>query len=102
MSQRHIPKADDIRKKLAKIAEDDKLVKTFTERKGSLDRCFEKFLRKSSNNHLYKVLNKFRTTILDPEIKKELLEMPADHREKCKFELDKIWNGINRLLKKIE
>jgi DNA-binding transcriptional MerR regulator len=97
-----IPKADDIRKKLAKIVTDDKLTKTFSEKKGSLDRCFEKYLRKGANNHLYKILNKFRTTILDPEIKSELLEMPEDHLKRCKFELDKIWTGIHRLLKKIE
>lgn len=98
-----IPKAEDIRDKLTRIAAaGDRLVQSFIDRPDSLDAIYEKAMERSENTALYRTLNKFRVKIGDLDTKKSILAMGVRNRQKCKFELTRIRNTANRLLKTIE
>lgn len=95
-----IPKAIDVRDKVAKIAEaGGKAFKKFIEEKASLDDCYELSLLKGVSNVLYKHLYRFRSEISQPDIRKDLKKMPKEHLDKCEYELKRIKAGIDKLLK---
>lgn len=94
-----IPKAIDVREKVAKIAEvGGKTFKKFLEGSKSLDECHEIALSRGVDNTLYKHLNRFRVEISDPDTRKEMKNMQKNQLDKCRFELRKIKTGVDRLL----
>jgi hypothetical protein len=98
-----IAKAVDVRVKVAKIAKagGTPLV-DFIEKKGSIDKCFERAVAKGVNNVLYGRLKKFREMIADPDVRSDLNEMSVDHTRKCMFELKRIRSAAERLIKEFE
>lgn len=97
-----IPKAEDIRDKFTKIAGvGGKILQTFIEKPKSFDTCYEKAIEQSEDTALYRILNKFRVKIGDLDTKKSLHIMSEGRRQKCKFELKKIKQSVDRLLKTV-
>ncbi len=93
-----IPKASDVRDKVSKIAaaKGDTL-KRFINTDMSLEDCYELAIHRGVTNVIYNRLRKFRENITDPELKKELLKMPNVQKNKCKYEIKKIKQAIDKI-----
>lgn len=93
-----IPRAVDVRDKVAKICEvGKKPLKKFLKEGSDLDDCLEIAVARGVDNHLFKTLMKFRGTICDPDTKNDLKKMPAEQLDKCKYELKKIKVAVDKL-----
>lgn len=98
-----IAKAVDIRDKVIKIATvGGKTLKSFIKKKDSLDQCYDRAISRGADNTLYKRLHKFRQSIVEPDVINDLHYMPDNQRKKCEFELTKIRNTADKLLKKLK
>ena len=95
-----IPKAEDIRDKLTKIADiGGRLLEAFIEKPKSLETCYHKATEISDDVNLYRTLNKFRIKIGDLDTKRALVNMREVRQKKCVFELKKIKQSTDKLLK---
>jgi len=98
-----IPKAQDVREKLTKIAAvSGKVLKAFVAGEGNFENCYDRAIARGADNAWYKRLNKFREQLADPDLKDVFLTMSEAHRKKCVFEIKKIKNILDRLLPKVE
>lgn len=98
-----IAKAVEMRDKVDKIARvGGKTLTTFMQKNKSLDTCYERAIARGVDNVFYNQLHKFRQVISDQEITKKFLEMPPAQQKKCEFEMRKIHNSVERILKKIK
>jgi len=73
----------------------------FIDKPKSLNVCYEKAVEQSEDTALYRTLYKFRTKIGDLDTKKSLKKMSEGRRNKCRFELKKIKQSVDRLLKTV-
>ena len=95
-----IRRAEDIRDKLTKVAgAGGRVLQSFIDKPGALDSCYEKAVEGAEKTALYRTLNKFRVKIGDLDTGRSLQEMSHTNRKKCRFELTKIRNSANRLLR---
>jgi len=95
-----IPKAVDVRDKVVKIAEaGGKALTKFLLGEKSLEEAYEAARSRGVDNALYKHMVRFRKEIGDPDTRQELKRMPKVQLDKCRYELGKIKNAIERLLK---
>lgn len=95
-----IKRAEDIRDKVTKIAAvKGKILDTFIHKPKSLDECYEKAIEKSEDSALYRRLNKFRVKIGDLDTKRIIKNISIRNRKKCLYELNKIKQTVNSLLK---
>ena len=95
-----IPRAEDIRDKVTKIAgAGGQILETFIQKPKSLEKCYEKALEQSEDTALYRTLNKFRIKVGDLDTRKSLQKMSESRLKRCKFELKKIKQSVERLLK---
>lgn len=98
-----IPRAVDVREKVKSIARaGGKVVKRFIEKKDTLDDCYERAIVRGAKNPWPKRFNDFRMRLIEPDTLVALREMTEGHRKRCVYELKKIHNAIELLLKKIE
>ncbi len=96
-----IPRAEDIRDKLTKIAGvGGQTLLTFIDKPKSLDDCYEKALEQTEDSALCVVLNKFRVKVGDLDTIKLLDKMSKERRKRCKFELKKIKASVDALLQR--
>lgn len=95
-----IKRAEDIRDKITKIAAaGGKIIETYLDNPKSLEKCYEKAIEKSVDSTLYRKLNHFRIQIGDLDTKKVLQNMSVRNRKRCIFELNKIKQSVNSLIK---
>jgi hypothetical protein len=94
-----IAKAADVRDKLSRVCSADKgrTVRRFVSQTHTLDKCYEDAIAGGADNAFYQRLRKFKEQITNPEVKKEILDMPTEIRNKCKFELGKIYKRAKEL-----
>lgn len=98
-----IPRAQDVREKVTKIAAvGGKVLKAFVAGEGSFENCYDRAIARGVDNAWYKRLNKFREQLADPDLKDVFLTMSESHRKKCVFEIKKIKNILDKLLPKVE
>ena len=102
-----IAAAIDVRNKLEPITritgvKGDKLLKKFINGDYSLDECFEKAEASGVTSTLFQRLTRFRTQVSTPDKKKELKQMTGEKKQKCKYELKKIKESVEKLLANIE
>ena len=94
-----IPKAEDVRDKLTKIAAAGWVVTdTFIKTKNSFERCYEKAVEQNPTIATYNFLYKFRVRLGEPETKQELKRMNSRQHEKCTYELVQIRTRVDKLL----
>lgn len=94
-----ITKAADIRDKLSRVCacEKGKTIKCFISGERSLEQCHEDAVAGGANNALYQRLWRFRTQIKAPDVRTEIERMPTELRNKCKYELEKIYKRTKEL-----
>ena len=98
-----IQKATDVRDKLTKvIAAKGNVLKRFLNNKHSLEDCYELVVHRGLTNIIYNKLKRFREHITDFETQKEIVKMPNVHKNKCKYEIKKIKQTIDKLYRKLE
>ncbi len=99
-----IRKAEDIRDKLPAVAETGgKTLKSFITERVSLGDSYERAVALGSKNVILNKLKKFRKDLADQEvIRKELKTMGGEQLKRCRFELKKILQIIERLYKKVD
>ena len=98
-----IPRAVDVREKVTAIVRArGKVLKKFMEKEGTLEECYEGAIVHGAKNPWPKRFKDFKMHLVDPDTVAALREMTEDHRKRCLYELRKINNAIQRLLKKIE
>ena len=94
-----IAKADDIRKKVHKIAKaGGKTLKKFLSTAKSLEDCFEKAEARGVSNVLLQRMHRFREVIVDPDVKADLLAMPENQQKKCIYEMKRIRTAVDKWL----
>jgi len=97
-----IPRAVDVREKVRVIARaGGKVLKRFIEEEGTLDDCYERAVVRGAKNPWPKRFQDFRMHLVDPDTLNALQDMTLEHRKRCVFELKKIKNAAQSLLKKI-
>jgi hypothetical protein len=94
--------AMNIRTKLESIAKvkgqkGQKLMITLADGKKTFEECFAEAEKSGYTNNLYQILNKFRTKIADPSIKRELKRIDKKQQDRCGFELKKIEEAIKKM-----
>lgn len=95
-----IPRAEDVRDKLTRIAGvGGKIFQDFITKKRSFERCYEKAVEQTENDALYLSFRKFRIRVGDLDTKRELQKMNERRLSKCKYELKKIRKSADNLLK---
>lgn len=95
-----IPRAMDIREKLAKIAsKSGKVLKDVALGKRDFDDSYERAVEGGAESACYQRLKKFRLWVVEDERREELKEMPEQLWKHCEFELKKIRPAVERLLK---
>ncbi len=95
-----IAKADDVRKKVQKIAKaGGKTLTKFLQTPKSLEECFEKAEARGVNNVLLQKMHRFREVIGDPDVREDLLAMPDGQQKKCLYEMKRIRAAIEKLTK---
>ncbi|MBP7052171.1 MAG: hypothetical protein KBE65_14240 [Phycisphaerae bacterium] len=94
-----IGKAADVRDRLSRIcaSERGKAIKRFISGERSFEECYEDAVAGGANNAFYQRLQRFRTLIKAPDVRKEIAKMPTDLRKKCRYELDKIYKRAKEL-----
>lgn len=98
-----ITRAVDVRDKVKKIAQvGGKTLNKFLTKPDSLESCHEAAIMRGASNTLYNQLNRFRMNIADYEVKSELKSMPDHLLYKCQYELKKIKEAVDNLLKVVE
>jgi hypothetical protein len=98
-----IPKAENIRDQLAKIAgTPGKTFQWFVSDQKSLQECYDLMEAKGDNNTLYNLLYKFRIKVSDLAARESIKRLDGPIQDKCEFELKKIQKSIDRLLKALE
>ncbi len=94
-----ISKAVDVRDKVSKVVEaGGKTLTKFVQGKKDLEESYESAMMRGMGNVLYKHLNRFRIEICDPDTKKELKHMLKNQLDKCKYEIRKIKQQVDKLL----
>ena len=99
-----IAKAVDIRDKVKKIVNvpgknGNKLVAKFLENKNTLERCYESAIARGAGNGMLIKLSAFKEYISDIDIESVLKEMEDAQKKKCLYELKKISQAANNLMK---
>lgn len=95
-----IAKADDVRKKVHKIAKaGGKTLKKFLTTPKSLEDCFEKAEARGVSNVLLQKMHRFRAVIADPDMREELLDMPEGQQKKCVYDMKRIHTAVGKWIK---
>jgi len=98
-----IPRAVDVREKVRTIARaGGKVLKEFIEVEGTLEDSYDRALVHGAKNPWPKRFNDFRMRLIEADTLVALREMTESHRKKCVYELRKINDAIQLLLKRIE
>ena len=98
-----IPRAIDIREKLAVIAEaGGKTVDRYVSGKYSFEESYERAKDGGAGNEIYGRLKKFKEWIAKAATEDDLLELHGELKNKCAFELGKIAKKADQLHKKLE
>lgn len=98
-----IPRAIDIREKLAVIAEaGGKTVDRYLSGKYSFEESYENARDRGAGNEIYNRLKKFKEWIVKSATEEDLQELKGEVRNKCTFELGKITKKTDQLHKKLE
>jgi len=93
-----IAKAVEVRDRLSKVcAAKGKAIRRFVERRCTLEESYEEVVAGGANNVLYQRLHRFREQIKSPDAKKEIVAMPTNIKQKCKYELEKIYKRAKEL-----
>lgn len=100
IKSKEIPKAEDIRDKLTKIAATGgHNLETFIDTSGSFETCYEKSIEKLDKTALHKTLYKFQVKIGDLDTKRSLQNMKISEFKKCHYTLRKIKQSVDTLLR---
>jgi hypothetical protein len=98
-----IERADDIRKKVTKIAKvGNKTLKKFIKKINSLNDCYDHARSQGAENVWLQRLDKFQKFIQGVEIKASLENMPKRQRNKCKYSVKRIHRRTKDILDHIE
>jgi ParB/Sulfiredoxin domain len=98
-----VDRAADIRDKLPKVVDaGGKTLNRFLSGAKDLEDSYESAVSKGAGNLHYSRLNKFRKWLVDKNTEEDLLELKAEIRKKCEFELNQLRKRINNLLKKLD
>ena len=94
-----IPKAEDVRDKLTKICvAGGKTLNKLINDSDSFEDCYNKAIHGGADNTLYNTMNKFRLRLAASGLKRDLMEMPENQRQKCIYEMKKIRSMIENIL----
>lgn len=101
-----IPKAIDIRTKLDPITrvkgqKGASIVNKLLTNQLSFQECFEEVENSGATNNLYQKLTSFRVKIADPDTKQSIKKMKGEQKNKCKYELKKIQEALDIILKEL-
>ena len=97
-----IPTAVDLRDKLKVIlSSGKKIVNRFLNCERDFSDCYEAAVSSGNNDGHYKRFHNFRIWLVDSEVQKDILSLDTKIADKCRFELNKIRNSIDHLLKKL-
>lgn len=97
-----IPKAEDVRDQLTKIAgAPGRAFQWFLSGQRSLQECYDRMVEKGDANALRNSLYKFRVRIGDLATKRALENMDEHIQRKCRYELKRIKKSVDKLLKAI-
>lgn len=98
-----IREAIEVRKKLKIIAKaSGSILNDFLEKEGSFNRSYERASARGYDNEWYNRLHKFREFLLSDDARSDFSEMEDGHRKKCVYELKKINEAIEKILKRIK
>jgi hypothetical protein len=98
-----IEKAVDVREKVKIIAAaGGKILKTFITEDGTLDKCYDGAVARGGDNIWFKRLCKFHEQLGDQDLEYIFLKMKDEQQKKCIFEMKKIGQNLERLIKKIQ
>ncbi len=102
-----ISAAIDIRNKLVPITKvkgqkGAAIIKKLITYEASFEECYHLAEDCGATNNIYQKLSAFRTKIADPDTKKAIKTMNTEHIKKCKFELKKIKDSVDLILKELE
>jgi len=98
-----IPRAIDIREKLAVIAEaGGKTLERYVSGKYSFEESYENATDRGAGNEIYTRLKKFKEWIVKAATEEDILELKGEVRNKCGFELEKIRRKTEQICKKME
>jgi hypothetical protein len=97
-----IPRAIDVRDKLTAIARaGGKVLKRFMESENTFEECYERATVRGAKNLWPKRFYDFRMQLVHPDTLGALREMTQEHRKRCVYELRKIKDAAQSLLKKV-
>lgn len=97
-----LPTALDFRGKLKVfLSSRSANIKKFIEGERSFEGSFESAANSGYGDHGYKRLHKFRNWIVDPDAQKRIIDTDGEAKNKCKFELTKIRDASNKILKRL-
>ena len=68
----------------------------------SFEECFEEAENSGVTNNIYQKLAAFRAKIADPDTKQSIKKMSGEQKKKCKYELKKIKDSLEIILKEID
>jgi hypothetical protein len=98
-----IPRAIDVREKLAVIAEaGGKTLDRYVSGKYTFEESFENARDRGAGNEIYSRLKKFKEWIVKTATEEDILELDGEVRKKSAFELEKIRKKTEQIHKKLE
>jgi acetolactate synthase small subunit len=98
-----ISHAADIRDKLKVVAmAKEKILKRFVEGEKTLYQSYDSASDQGTNDSCFKKLHAFRGWIVDKDTEETIMELHKELKEKCIFELKKIDQHAEILVKKIK
>ena len=97
-----IEKAVDVRSKLPKILSvNKKTLNGFIEKRVDFDKSYERAINQGADNNSFQRLKKFKSWIIESGLKSSVNNMTDDQKKRCIYELRKIEQNINKILKTV-
>jgi hypothetical protein len=98
-----IPRAMEFRDGLKKLAAGgDRIISKFVSGKRSFPECVELAKSGGADKNCYQTITKFRTWLVDTKVKRDILDLPENIKNKVLFEFNKIKVGIKNLERRLE
>jgi hypothetical protein len=98
-----IPRAIDIREKLAVIAQaGGKTLDRYVAGRYSFEEAYENAQDRGAGNEIYSRLRKFKEWIVKATTEEDILDLKGEVRHKCAFELEKIKKKTEKLCSKLD
>ena len=94
-----ICKAIDMREKLPFIVTSKKILAKFISEEKDFQKCFESVESSGRNDGSYIKLHKFRNWLTEEQV--NIADLVEPSKNKCKFEIDKIFKLIEKIAKKL-